>query len=122
MARALAERDDAMEQRARSLAEEAIASGHAWLRPFGSLPSAPAKRERWLREVSTVAAYRDRWHIEGHGTLGAAADRENHEQTVQRKRALAAVQRAQAIGQPTVRQPIHHALEPPVEVARGIEL
>ena len=66
MARALAERDHAMEQRARSLAEEAIAAGHAWLRPFGAPPSEPAKRESWLREVSIVAAYRDRWHIEGH--------------------------------------------------------
>ena len=32
MARALAERDHAMEQRARSLAEEAIAAGHSWVR------------------------------------------------------------------------------------------
>ena len=48
MARALSERDDAMEQRARSLAQEAIAAGHAWLRPLGSRPSAPAQRERWL--------------------------------------------------------------------------
>ena len=65
MARALAERDHAMEQRARSLAEEAIAAGQTWLRPLGASAERPARRERWLREVSTVAAYRDRWHIEG---------------------------------------------------------
>jgi hypothetical protein len=81
MARALAERDDAMEQRARSLAQEAIAAGQTpGCGPWGSPPSAPAQRERWLREVSTVAAYRDRWHIEGQGPLGPAPDRENHEQ------------------------------------------
>jgi conjugative relaxase-like TrwC/TraI family protein len=60
MARALAERDQAMEQRALSLAEEAIAARHTWVRPLGPPPSGSAQRERWLREVSTVAAYRDR--------------------------------------------------------------
>ena len=73
MARALAERDQAMEQRALSLAEEAITAGQSWVRPLGAPPSEPAQRERWLREVSTVAAYRDRWHIEGQRPLGAAA-------------------------------------------------
>jgi hypothetical protein len=122
MARALSERDDAMEQRARSLAEEAIAAGHAWLRPFGSPPSGPANRERWLREVSTVAAYRDRWHIEGHGTLGPAPDREHHEQTAQRAKALAAGKWARAINAPAVDQPNNQALEPQVDISRGIEL
>jgi hypothetical protein len=122
MARALAERDQAMEQRARSLAEEAIAAGHAWLRPFGAPPSGPAKRERWLREVSTVAAYRDRWHIEGERPLGAAPDRENHEQTAQREKARAAGKWARAISTPAVDQPNNHALEPQVEISRGIEM
>ena len=72
MARALAERDQAMEQRALSLAEEAIAAGQTWVRPLGAPPREAAQRERWLREVSTVAAYRDRWHIEGQRPLGAA--------------------------------------------------
>ena len=40
MARALAERDHAMEQRARSLAVEAIAAGQSWVRPLGAPPSA----------------------------------------------------------------------------------
>jgi hypothetical protein len=122
MARALSERDDAMEQRARSLAQEAIAAGHAWLRPLGSRPSAPAQRERWLREVSTVAAYRDRWHIEGKGPLGPAPDRENHEQTAQRAKALSAGNWARAISTPAVDQPNGQAWEPQVEISRGIEL
>jgi hypothetical protein len=105
MARALAEREYAMEQRARSLVEEAIASGHAWLRPLGAPPSALAKWERWLREVSTVAAYRDRWHIEGQGPLGPAPDRANHEQTAQRAKALSAGKWARAISTPAVIQP-----------------
>jgi hypothetical protein len=122
MARALSERDHAMEQRARSLAEAAIAAGHLWLRPFGSPPNAPGKRERWLREVSTVAAYRDRWHIEGERPLGPAPDPENHEQTAQCNKALAAGKWARAISTPAVDQPNNHALEPQVEISRVIEM
>jgi hypothetical protein len=70
MARALAERDLAMEQRARALAEQAVKSGEPWVEGFGTPPATPAHRERWLREVSTVAAYRDRWHISGQSPLG----------------------------------------------------
>jgi hypothetical protein len=122
MARALSERDDAMEQRARSLAQEAIAAGHAWLRPLGSPPSAPSQRERWVREVSTVAAYRDRWHIEGQGPLGPAPDRENHEQTAQRAKALSAGKWARAISTPVVKPPGSQAWEPQVEISRGVEI
>jgi hypothetical protein len=111
-----------MEQRARSLAEEAIAAGHAWLRPLGAPPSGPAERERWLREVSTVAAYRDRWHIEGQRPLGPEPDRKDLEQTAQREKALAAGKWARAISKPAVDQPINHALEPRVETSRAIEM
>ena len=122
MARALAERDHAMEQRALSLAEEAIAARHTWVRPLGPPPSGSAQRERWLREVSTVAAYRDRWHIEGQRPLGAAPDREDLEQTAQRKRALVAGERAKAISTDTMNQPINHGVEPRVEISQGVEL
>ena len=122
MARALAERDQAMEQRALSLAEEAIAGRHTWVRPLGPPPSGSARRERWLREVSTVAAYRDRWHIEGQRPLGAAPHREDLEQTAQRKRALVAEERAKAISTDTMNQPINHGLEPRLEISQGVEL
>jgi hypothetical protein len=122
MARALSERDDAMEQRARSLAQEAIAAGHTWLRPLGPPPSETAKRERWLREVSTVAAYRDLWHIEDQRPLGAAPGRENLDQTVQREKALAAGKWARAISTPAADQPNNQALEQQVEISPGIEI
>jgi hypothetical protein len=121
-ARALSERDDAMEQRARSLAQEAIAAGHAWLRPLGSPPSAPAQRERWLREVSTVAAYRDRWHIQGRRPLGEPPDPKDLEQTAQRRRALAAGKRAKAITTDTMVHHVNPGLEPPVGIQLGVEL
>ena len=122
MARALAERDHAMEERARSLAEEAITAGHSWVRAVGAPPSGAAQADRWLREVSTVAAYRDRWHIEGRRPVGAAPDRNNLEQTAQRKRALAAGERAKAISADTTSQPINHGLELSVEISQGVEL
>ncbi len=122
MARALAERDQAMEQRALSLAEEAIAARHSWLRPLGPPPSGSAQRERWLREVSTIAAYRDRWQIEGRRPLGAATDRGNLEQTTQRKWALAAGERAKAISMDTPVQLMNPGLDPPIGVQRGVEM
>ena len=63
MAQALTERDRAMEQRARHLAEHAIDHRHVWVQRLGNPPANPAAREVWLRAVSTVAAYRDRWGI-----------------------------------------------------------
>jgi hypothetical protein len=122
MARALAERDQAMEQRALSLAEEAIAARHSWVRPLGDPPKGSAQRGRWLREVSTVAAYRDRWHIEGQRRLGAAPDREDLEQMSQRKRALAAGERAKAISTEATEQRINTGLEVDVGIAQGVEL
>jgi len=122
MARALAERDQAMEQRALSLAEEAITARHRWLRPLGAPPRESAQRERWLRAVSTVAAYRDCWHIEGHRPLGATPDRENLEQMSQRKRALAAGERAKAISTEATEQRINPGLEVDVGIAQGLEL
>jgi len=98
-----------MELRALSLAEEAIARRDSWVRSLGDPPSGASRRERWLREVSTVAAYLDRWHIEGERTLGPTPDRENHEQTAQREKALAAGKWARAISRPAADQPISHA-------------
>ena len=63
MARALGERDEAMQHRARALAEQAIERNQIWVRRLGTPPSDPATRERWIEAVSTVAAYRKRWAI-----------------------------------------------------------
>jgi hypothetical protein len=122
MARALAERHFAMEQRALSLAQEAITARDSWVRPLGAPPRDPAQRDRWLRDVSTVAAYRDRWHIEGQRPLGMAPERENHEQTTQRKRALAAGERAKAMSATQVDQRIASGLEADVGTPQGVEL
>ena len=63
LARALVERDRAMERRARELADQALAEGRAWVRSLGPAPIEAGRREAWLRAVSTVAAFRDRWEL-----------------------------------------------------------
>ena len=74
MAQALAERDHTMEERTRVVAVQGIESGQAWAAALGTVPDDPARRARWVREVSTVAAYRDRWHITEDQTIDCPSD------------------------------------------------
>jgi len=123
MAQALAERDQAMEERARTLADQAVESGQSWVKHLGTPPASPARRERWIREVSTIAAYRDRWHITGQSLVGRQSDMSSTEQTGQYQRALAAVARAAAIGSAALEQQSRCGPEVAVEAVQwGVEL
>ena len=122
MAEALAERELAMGERALTVAAQAIEAGAAWVQRLGSLPSDPSRRARWVREVSTVAAYRDRWHITEQRSIGAKSDVGSTEQMGQRRRALAAAERAVAISRDAYREHASPTWEPQIEVARGVEL
>jgi len=118
---ALAERDRAMENRARTLAAQAVEAGQPWVGALGTLPGDPTRRERWLREVSTVAAYRDRWHITSARPLGAQADVTSIEQTVQYRRAQAAMGRAKALGRTETPETAGPVVEVEVRVQKGVE-
>jgi hypothetical protein len=122
MAQALAERDQAMEERARTLAEQAVGTGERWVQRLGTPPATPARRERWIEEVSTIAAYRDRWHITGHSAVGTQGDARSTEQTGQRQRALAAAARATALSNAAPEQQSSLTPEVAVEAQRGVEL
>jgi hypothetical protein len=123
LARALLERDRAMEQRARTLAEQAIEEGRAWVRRLGTAPADPIAHYRFVREVSVVAAYRDRWHITGGRALGAESRSANTEQRVQRQSALVAARRASIIGRAqTERTQTDRAVEVQRDVGKGVEL
>jgi conjugative relaxase-like TrwC/TraI family protein len=122
MARALAERDQAMEERAHTLADQAVETGESWVQRLGTPPASPERRELWIRELSTVAAYRDRWHITGQSLVGRHHDMSNIEQTGQCQRALAAAARATAIGSAGLELQSSLGPEVPVEVQRGLEL
>lgn len=68
---ALDERAAVIEARARALAERAVASGEGWTRRAGAAPTEHRQRERWLAEVATVAAYRDRHCVDSTLPLGS---------------------------------------------------
>jgi hypothetical protein len=122
MAQALAERDIAMQQRALTLAAQAIEARAAWVQRLGPAPGTPGPRARWLRELSTVAAYRDCWHITEQRSIGAKSDVGSTEQMGQRQRALAAAARAVAISHDVHGEHARLGWEPQIEVERGVEL
>ena len=70
MADALRERAHLIEDRAIALAESAVDTDARWLKRLGPAPDDEAERQRWLREVATVAAYRDRYGISARSALG----------------------------------------------------
>jgi conjugative relaxase-like TrwC/TraI family protein len=123
MANALAEREQAMQTRARTLALQAVEAREDWVRRLGPVPNDRGHRARWLHEVSTIAAYRDRWHITGPGTLGGGDDVKSIEQTVQLQRSLAAAERARTLGRAVggTLTPRSHEIEIEIDAARGVE-
>ncbi len=91
MDRGLKERAEALQRRARELAERAIDQNPLWLRQLGARPSDPLAAERWLEAVKTIAAYRERWSIDGDPRpLGSKATARSIEALNQRRLAQAA--------------------------------
>ena len=121
MASALTEREHAMELRARTLANQAIEAGHGWVQRLGPAPNHSGHRTRWLRQVSTIAAYRDRWHITGPAPIGSQKDLKRTEQISEFQRAHYALVRARAISQPVgaTQANISHDLE--IDIVQGVE-
>ena len=75
-----------------------------------------------MREVSTVAAYRDRWHITGKETIGSRDDAVSSEQIIQRRMAEGAATRARAVSDGARRGPQRYDHAPQMAVERGVEL
>jgi conjugative relaxase-like TrwC/TraI family protein len=95
MRTALDQRRDLIEARAMTLAEGAVATRHPWVRRLGEPPIHGPARARWIREVTTVAAYRDRYLIDSRLPLGdrPASDA----QRLDAARANSALRRAKAL-------------------------
>jgi hypothetical protein len=74
-----------------------------------------------LRNVSTVAAYRDRWHITGQSSIGSRGDVGSTEQMSERKRAQAAVERALGMSRDSKAKQTSDNLDPQIALTRGIE-
>ncbi|MEV6968607.1 MobF family relaxase [Hamadaea sp. NPDC051192] len=61
----IAEVEIAIQNRVEELARTAELEQPAWLTVFGASPSDTTDRERWLRRVGVVAAYRDNYQVTG---------------------------------------------------------
>jgi hypothetical protein len=124
MARGLEERDEAMQRRARVLAEHAIEQNQIWVRRLGIAPTEPRARERWIEAVTTVVAYRDRWNIDDeHLPLGPKGPARSIEAISQRNLARAALDRASRLsGASEARQPEPGAVDVGLIPTRGPSL
>jgi conjugative relaxase-like TrwC/TraI family protein len=124
--RALAERQNAMEHRARTVAERAIQAREPWAVKLGQPPSDPLRHQAWLREVATVAAYRDRWNATGRAVLPGGKTAGSIERVGHYKRAKAAAERALHLSQNdgNVSPPAHTPTEmaPHIEPQNGVDL
>lgn len=65
MSRTLTELRDLIEQRATTLAGQAVQAGQPWVQRLGPPPTDLAQRAAWEQQVRTIAAYRDRYGITG---------------------------------------------------------
>ncbi|MGD0085414.1 MAG: conjugal transfer protein, partial [Acidimicrobiales bacterium] len=123
-AHALNERDKALEHRARMLAEKAVIDRVGWLRQLGSPPVDPRLRVHWMRAISTVAAYRERWNITADDqALGPASRIGGLDQAKQRRQALAAAEQARRLSSTTPRgQDPGLAVNAPTASREGIDI
>jgi hypothetical protein len=121
MTRALTERDNAMETRARTLAYQAIEDRQVWVQRLGPVPGSPRHRARWLRNISIIAAYRDRWHISGPAPLGNPSKVDRTEQMSQLRRAFAAAEHARAISEAVGTTQASTSHDVVTDVVRGVE-
>ena len=97
MKSALTQRQALIESRATALAESVVERNEPWLRRLGPPPTVDAARRAWLHEVTTVAAYRDRYQVSERSTLGA--EPRSDAQMLDAVRARRAIQRARAIAE-----------------------
>ncbi|PKH41998.1 conjugal transfer protein [Nocardioides alpinus] len=98
MMTALTERHTLMESRAAALAFNAVEADAPWLKRLGAPPRSDAARSSWLNEVRTVAAYRDRYRVDGRSALGEVR---HTAQKFDAARARQAIRRARAIADNT---------------------
>ena len=99
---ALDQRRDLIEARALHLAEVAVVARAPWVRRLGEPPLHGPAQARWITEVATVAAYRDRYLIDSRFPLG---DRPTSDaQRLDAARAKAALRRAKGLSDDAYRR------------------
>jgi hypothetical protein len=125
MAKALQQRDEALERRAAALAAWAVERKPPWVRRLGKPPDDPAARAAWIHQVRVVAAYREGWKLTSVAPVDELEQASSIEQIGHQKRARAAAEHALTIS----RQACHlHAeqrtdeLTAAIELSEGVEL
>jgi hypothetical protein len=117
LAKAVREREEAMERRAHDLAEHAVQTSAPWARPFGPPPTSSAVAKAWWDRLSVVAAYRDRWCITSSSILGEDGDVGSVRQAAHRARARRSGQEAARLAglAPQSVAPVQGAPSPGIE-------
>lgn len=95
--RGLTERERLIVERARQLAQTALAERYPWTAALGDAPKGRT-RAVWLRQVETIAAYRDRYQITDPRPLGP--EPATAIQRIDAARADAALDRARTLAAP----------------------
>jgi len=95
MTKALEDRRTLIEQHTRSLTLEAVENRKPWAMQLGRPLDDHDRREQWLSRLDTIAAYRDRWQINGRAVLGG--EPRSREQTAHYQDAQHAVATAMKI-------------------------
>ena len=119
MAKALQQRDEAIERRAAALAAWAVERKHPWVRRLGSPPDEPAACAAWTHQVRVVAAYRERWNLNGVAPVDELEQASSIEQVGHQRQAQAAAKHALTISR-QARQ--LHAKQQTDELPAAIEL
>jgi hypothetical protein len=96
---ALSQRRDLIDSRARALAQSAVRERAPWTRRLGEPPVDRRELQRWMTQVTVIAAYRDRYQITSTTPLGANPDAKTQRQDA--RHAAAAIRRATAIASKT---------------------
>ena len=90
MRQSLDQRRDLIEQRAATLADQAVHDREPWVRQLGDPPT--HHRDDWMRGIRTIAAYRDRYGITSRNPLGPEPTTDT--QRLDRARVLVALRQA----------------------------
>jgi hypothetical protein len=122
LARAIHEREQAMERRARDLAEQAVRVGAPWAQPFGLPPADGVVAEVWWDRLAVIAAYRDRWRVMGTTILGDEAGIGSLGQAAHRARARRAGQEAARLTGLLAQPPAPTPPVPSPEIGPGVGL
>ncbi|SFV22622.1 hypothetical protein SAMN04487966_104232 [Micrococcus terreus] len=87
MRQALTERRDLIETRAGTLLDTALAENHEWITKLGVQPKQARAAQPWRNAARTIAAYRDRYGVNGPAPLAAPAEAESRKLDTARARA-----------------------------------